>query len=139
MTLFIILFSLKLSTDSFYPLFSINFRIFTKFSAVAIKLHSDFTFSNPRNPNLLNFNTDFIIPITGSIVYFLFYVPDSDNFQMFLETLNTNIVAGLLTAATVGIFLHKLEYSRRTGERRLQQRLELRKRALWWFEEINKL
>ena len=58
---------------------------------------------------------------------------------MFLETLITNIVAGLLTAATVGIFLHKLESSRRTGERRLQQRLELRKRALWCFEEINKL
>jgi len=73
------------------------------------------------------------------IVYFLFYVPKGNDFRMFLETLNTNIVAGLLTAVIVGIYLHKLESSRRTGDRRLQQRLELRKRALECFEEINKL
>lgn len=79
-----------------------------------------------------------VIIIVGA-VYFLFYVPNDSNFGMFLETLNTNIIAGLLTAIIVGVFLYKLESGRRTGERRLQQRLELRKRALECFEEINKL
>jgi len=80
-----------------------------------------------------------LVIIVVAIVYFFLYVPDDNGINMFLEALNTNIVAALLTAVGVGIFLHKLESSRRTGERRLLQRVELRKRALECFEEINKL
>lgn len=80
----------------------------------------------------------FVIVSIG-VIYFFFYVPDGNKARMVLETLNTNIVAALLTAVGVGVFLHKLESSRRIGERRLLQRVEIRKRALECFEEINKL
>lgn len=80
-----------------------------------------------------------LVTIVVGIIYFFFYVPNNDIATMLLYTLNTNIVAALLTAVGVGIFLHKLESGRRIGERRLLQRVELRKRALECFEEINKL
>lgn len=80
-----------------------------------------------------------LVTIAVGIIYFFLYVPDNNIVTRFLDTLNTNIVAALLTAVGVGIFLHKLESEGSICERRLLQRVELRKRALECFEEINKL
>lgn len=79
-----------------------------------------------------------LITVCVGIIYFFFYETASANTRA-LETLNTNIVAALVTAVIFGLFLYHLESIRGVNERRLLQRLELRKRALECFEEINKL
>lgn len=79
-----------------------------------------------------------LITVCVGIIYFFFYETVSANTRV-LETLNTNIVAALVTAVIFGLFLYHLESIRGVNERRLLQRLELRKRALECFEEVNKL
>ncbi len=54
------------------PLSTINLRNFSKLNAVATNIHSLLTFSIPLNKKLFILNRDFIIPITGSIISFLF-------------------------------------------------------------------
>ncbi len=74
------------------------------------------------------------------LTYLFFYNSSSDsNLNKILKTLNNSFVSTLIVAVIFGLFLYHLESKRGREERRLQQRLELRKRAVDCFEEINKL
>jgi len=70
------------------------------------------------------------------IIYFLLYDIISTNVRI-RETLNIN--GSIVAVILFGLYLYYLESKRGRDERRLLQRLELRKRALECFEEINKL
>lgn len=78
----------------------------------------------------------FLITLGIIVIYFFFYEIISANTKI-RETLNTHVT--IIAAVLFGLYLYHLESRRGLNERRLLQRLELRKRALECFEEINEL
>ncbi|PIQ66567.1 MAG: hypothetical protein COV96_00770 [Candidatus Zambryskibacteria bacterium CG11_big_fil_rev_8_21_14_0_20_42_18] len=80
-----------------------------------------------------------VIVIIIFFLYFYLYPNNQANTLVkILETLDLNIVTSVIVVG-FGLFLYHLESKRGFNERLLLQRLELRKRSLECFEEINTL
>jgi len=78
----------------------------------------------------------FIIVTLIIIIFWVFEFFSNINNNL---KLNQNLIAGLVSAFLIGIFLFKLDSDARRGTTILSQRLEFKKRALDCFEKINKL